>query len=144
MDDEEPFCQPDCSPCPGWLHLLLAFAFLFCDKRTKAPTEELPARSESKVLLKEFDSDQGLRSSLSQLQATLNQRENYTIAGEFEALSDFVACLCHFLGILLLCARHSSRQQRCIGEQNPCPNGAYVLSVTANIYVVPTMCLALF
>ena len=35
-----------CWACPGWLHLLLAFAFLFCDKRTKLPTEELPARSQ--------------------------------------------------------------------------------------------------
>ena len=38
----ELFQQSDCSACPGWLHQL-AFAFLSYDKRTKPPTEELPA-----------------------------------------------------------------------------------------------------
>ena len=33
----ELFRQPECSACPGWLHLLLAFAFLSCHKRTKLP-----------------------------------------------------------------------------------------------------------
>lgn len=40
------FRQPDSSACPGRLHLLLALAFLSCDKRTKPPSEELPARSQ--------------------------------------------------------------------------------------------------
>lgn len=37
--------QPGCTGFPWWLHQILAFAFLSCDKRTKPPTEELPAES---------------------------------------------------------------------------------------------------
>lgn len=93
----------DCSACPGWLPLLLPlFPCPVIREQSSQQRNCLSGISRSNVFLTEFGPCQGLRGSLGQLQATSSLVGNCTTAGEFEALSVFLAFLTLPWGVSLL------------------------------------------
>lgn len=129
----------DCSACPNWLPLLLPL--LPCPVVREQSSQWrncLSGISRSNVFLTEFGPRQGLRGSLGQLQATSSLVGNCTTAGEFEALSVFLAFPTLPWGYgCLLCTRRSPRQWGDVREWHVSPHGAYVLSVGTHIHMHP-------